>query len=398
MNDIENRLYSAFIKDFGRAPEILEFAPGRVNLIGEHIDYNGGRVLPCSLSIGTYAAASKSEDGVIRLASVDMEGEACECGMDELKALPCEPAAFEGFGWAAYPLGVAKKLTEKGFLLGGFEMTVCGNLPRGSGLSSSASLEVLTCAVLRDLFGLSLDGVTASLVSLEAERDCAGVNCGIMDQFVCANGRKNAALLLDTNTLEYGYFPFDLGDYRLLIMNTNKPRRLADSKYNERRSECESALGLIGKCFDPEKTSLCGLTPEEFDSVSRLLPEPLVRRARHAVSENRRVTLAAEALKAGNARELGRLLDASHDSLRDDYEVTGRELDSIVNAARKQEGVLGARMTGAGFGGCAIALVSRECAEAAKAGITALYKAETGYDCEIYAVETGDSPFGRETR
>lgn len=396
MNTIEQKLYNAFIEMTGKAPEILEFAPGRVNLIGEHIDYNGGRVMPCSLSIGTYAAASKRKDSVIRLSSVDIEGSEVVCGYSELEALPSSPSSFFGFGWAAYPLGVAKKLIERGFTLGGFEMTVGGNLPRGSGLSSSASLEILTCAVLRDLFGLTLDGVTASLVALGAERDCAGVNCGIMDQFVCANGRKNAALMLDTNTLEYGYFPFDLGENLLLIMNTNKPRRLADSKYNERRSECEAALELIGPRFSPQKKSLCELTPEEFDGVSDLLPEPLVRRARHAVYENARVAEAAKALEQGNAALLGRLLDASHDSLRDDYEVTGHELDSIVNAARKQEGVLGARMTGAGFGGCAIALVKREFAEKAEAGIADIYRAETGYDCDIYAVETGDSPFGKE--
>ncbi|MBO4849118.1 MAG: galactokinase [Clostridia bacterium] len=395
MDEFIREASSLFESRFGRAAELTAFAPGRVNLIGEHIDYNGGRVLPCSLSLGTYAAASPRGDGAIRLVSADMAEEIVSSA-DEIAALPCEPAAFSGFGWAAYPLGVARKLMERGYALGGFEMAVCGSLPRGSGLSSSASLEVLTCAVLKRLFDLGLGGVEASLVSLAAERDCAGVNCGIMDQFVCAMGRQDHALLLDTNTLDYGYIPFDLGENELLIMNTKKPRRLADSKYNERRAECEAALRAVGGLFDPPKSSLCELTPEEFDTVSHLLPEPLLRRARHAVTENRRVALAAEALEAGDVGRLGRLINASHDSLRDDYEVTGRELDSIVEAARSHPAVLGARMTGAGFGGCAIAIAPKAAAQEVIDLVAERYKQETGYDCEIYAAETGCAPFGEE--
>ncbi|MBO4562822.1 MAG: galactokinase [Clostridia bacterium] len=396
VNKYESEVCSVFEARFGHAPARTFFAPGRVNLIGEHIDYNGGRVMPCSLSLGTYAAASPRADGRIRLVSADMRGGVIEADIGAVSALECRPECFSGFGWAAYPLGVAAKLASRSHSIGGFEMAVCGSLPRGSGLSSSASLEVLTCAVLKELFGLTLDGVSASLLSLEAERDCAGVNCGIMDQFVCAMGRRGAAVLLDTHTLEYGYFPFDPGENVLLIMNTKKPRRLADSKYNERRAECEEALRLIGGLFEPQKTALCEITPEEFASVSAVLPEPLLRRARHAVTENRRTLEAAEALEAGDIARLGRLINASHDSLRDDYEVTGRALDTIVEAARSHPAVLGARMTGAGFGGCAIAIAERSAAEDVIAHVSALYRSRIGYDCEIYTAETGDAPFGKD--
>ena len=377
----------------GREPLITLFAPGRVNLIGEHIDYNGGRVMPCSLSVGTYGAASPRDDGVIRLVSADIPRSEVRTELGELFGLPFEPEAFARFGWAAYPLGVAAKLHARGYAVGGFEMAVCGSLPRGSGLSSSASLEVLSCAVLKRLFGLGLEGVEASVVSLEAERDCAGVNCGIMDQFVCAVGKRAHAVSLDTATLDFGYFPFDLGDCTLLIMNTRKPRRLADSKYNERRAECERAKELLGARLNRPLGGLCELSPEEFEEAKDALPEPILRRARHAVYENRRVLDAAAALERGDAEGFGRLLNASHDSLRYDYEVTGRELDSIVMAARAQEGVLGARMTGAGFGGCAVALVRKDRAEAVTAEVTRIYKKETGYDCEIFRAETADSPF-----
>ena len=397
MNEYALRASDLFKTCFRTNPEAVLFAPGRVNLIGEHIDYNGGRVMPCSLSLGTYAAAARRNDGVIRLVSVDMGGAVVETTSQELASLPCVPLSFARFGWAEYPLGVAAKLIENGFYIGGFEMAVCGDLPRGSGLSSSASLEVLTCAVLKELFFIRLTGEQAALVSLAAERDCAGVNCGIMDQFISANGRKDHAMLLDSHTLENEYLPFDLKDAALLIMNTKKPRRLADSKYNERRSECEEALRIIN-ANGLEKKCLCDIDEDEFASVEAILPEPLRRRARHAVTENVRTLLAADALREGDIAALGRLMNASHDSLKDDYEVTGKELDSIVYAARDPQGVLGARMTGAGFGGCAIAIVEKARAKEVIENVTARYKAETGLDCEIYAAETGESPFGKENR
>lgn len=385
----------AFETAFGRPAELDAFAPGRVNLIGEHIDYNGGRVMPCSLSVGTYGCAASREDGRIRLVSADLPASFAETSVEEIRKLPFEPESFRRFGWAAYPIGVAAKLAARGFAIGGFELSVCGSLPRGSGLSSSASLEVLTCSVLKRLFGLELDGVEASVVSLEAERDCAGVNCGIMDQFVCAVGRKDNAVSLDTSSLDYGYFPFDLGENTLLIMNTKKPRRLADSKYNERRAECEKAKELLSNELKRPLSGLCELTPGEFETAKDVLPEPLIRRARHAVYENFRVLDAADALAKGDIARFGRLLNDSHDSLRFDYEVTGRELDSIVSAARKEDGVLGARMTGAGFGGCAIALVKSGRADVVIADVAEKYKKETGYDCEIFKAETADAPFAR---
>ncbi|MBO4385022.1 MAG: galactokinase [Clostridia bacterium] len=393
MNEFYEKVKDCYNDYFDRTEEVFIFAPGRVNLIGEHIDYNGGKVLPCSLSVGTYGAASKRKDGRILLVSADFSGSYIETEADVIEELKDEPESFEAFGWAAYPLGVFKKLLMRGFKLGGFEMAVSGSLPRGSGLSSSASLEILTCAVLKKLFRLELDGVTASVLSVEAERDCAGVNCGIMDQFICAMGKKDKAILLDTSTLEYEYTPFILKDYTLLIMNTKKPRRLADSKYNERRAECEKAVSVIGKKLVPERKNLCDITPEEFDRVKELLKEPVIKRARHAVYENGRTLDAVRALQNGDIALFGKLIDASHDSLRDDYEVTGIELDTIVEAARAQKGVLGARMTGAGFGGCAIALVEKESAEEAKKNIERIYKEKIGYDCEIMKAETFDSPF-----
>lgn len=396
MNAYELKAKELFEANFGRAPERLFFAPGRVNLIGEHIDYNGGKVMPCSLSLGTYAAAAARDDGLIRLVSADIPGKIIELTADELRAAPHEPAAFRAYSWGAYPLGVFCKLSDRGFALGGFEMAVAGSLPRGSGLSSSASLEVLTCAVLKGLFGLGLSGVEAAKLSVSAERDCAGVNCGIMDQFICAVGLKSHALLLDTGTLEHRYFPFDLGGNVLLIMNTKKPRRLADSKYNERRAECEEALRLINEALPERIAHLCELDPAAFQAVSGVLPPVLLRRARHAVLENARTLEAAQALERGDIARLGELINASHDSLRDDYEVTGRELDSIVDAARAQEGVLGARMTGAGFGGCAIALADSARADEIIENVSRIYKAETGYTCEIYAAVTAQAPFGGE--
>lgn len=395
MNRFEQRAAALFEERFGYASREAFFAPGRVNLIGEHIDYNGGRVMPCSLSLGTYAAASPRGDGMIRLVSADA-GSSASIEVGELTALPLKPAAFRGFGWAAYPLGVAAQLIARGYGIGGFDMAVCGSLPRGSGLSSSASLEVLTCAVLRSFYAPELGGVEAARVSLAAERDCAGVNCGIMDQFVCAMGRRGAAILLDTATLEYGYFPFELGSCSLLIMNTKKPRRLADSKYNERRAECEEALRLINAHNGMNAASLCELSPEGFDSVSGCLPPLLLKRARHAVTENARTLQASAALIKGDMEAFGRLLNASHDSLRYDYEVTGSELDAMVTAARRQPGVLGARMTGAGFGGCAIALAPTGSVESIAEAIRAEYDRATGYCSEIYAAETGEAPFGKD--
>ena len=394
MNEYENRALGLMRDVFARKDARLFFAPGRVNLIGEHIDYNGGRVMPCSLSIGTYAAAAPRSDGRINLVSADMPGMRIEASIPELFELAHEPAAFCGFSWGAYPLGVCAKLREAGYDLGGFDMAVSGSLPRGSGLSSSASLEVLTCAVLKELFSLPLTGPEAARLSVSAERDCAGVNCGIMDQFICAVGRKDHALLLDTGTLEHRLIPFDMRGNVLLIMNTRKPRRLADSKYNERRAECEQALELLNAVLPERAEHLCDLTPEQFDEYASALPPVLYKRARHAVYENARVEIAAQALESGDIARLGELLNASHDSLRSDYEVTGRELDSIVDAARMQEGVLGARMTGAGFGGCAIALAESGRAEEISAEVSRIYKDETGYDCEILCAQTADAPFG----
>ncbi|MBQ1817537.1 MAG: galactokinase [Clostridia bacterium] len=393
MSSAANRAAALFKSEFGGEGRGF-FAPGRVNLIGEHIDYNGGRVMPCSLSIGTYAAARRA-DGRIRLVSADLPGQNAEVALDELSSLPLTPGAFRRFGWAAYPLGVAAQLIIRGYPVGGFDMAVCGDLPRGSGLSSSASLEVLTCAVLDGLYGPWLDGRQAAEVSLAAEHECAGVNCGIMDQFVCAAGVKGHALLLDTHTLDFEYEPFDLDGDVLLIMNTKKPRKLTDSKYNERRGECDEALAAINSVLETPRDALCAVTLGELDACRAVLTPVLFRRARHAVTENERTLAAAQALRRGDNAELGRLLTASHDSLRYDYEVTGEHLNAIVDAALMQEGVLGARMTGAGFGGCAIALCRADRAGDVSRETARVYLEKTGTECEIIPVQTGNSPFGR---
>lgn len=393
MSSAANRAAALFKSEFGGEGRGF-FAPGRVNLIGEHIDYNGGRVMPCSLSIGTYAAARRA-DGRIRLVSADLPGQNAEVALDELSSLPLTPGAFRRFGWAAYPLGVAAQLIIRGYPVGGFDMAVCGDLPRGSGLSSSASLEVLTCAVLDGLYGPWLDGRQAAEVSLAAEHECAGVNCGIMDQFVCAAGVKGHALLLDTHTLDFEYEPFDLDGDVLLIMNTKKPRKLTDSKYNERRGECDEALAAINSVLETPRDALCAVTLGELDACRAVLSPVLFRRARHAVTENERTLAAAQALRRGDNAELGRLLTASHDSLRYDYEVTGLHLDAIVDAALMQEGVLGARMTGAGFGGCAIALCRADRAGDVSRETARVYLEKTGIECEIIPVQTGSSPFGK---
>lgn len=396
MNETKKRSAEVFKKAFNKEPEITVFSPGRVNLIGEHIDYNGGKVLPCSLSIGTYGAASKENEGKIKLVSESFPESVYETDTETLRNMKDDPSSFGRFGWAAYALGAARKLMDRGFNIQGFSIAVSSDLPKGSGLSSSASIEVLTCAVLDRLFSLGLDGVTAAKVSLEAERDCVGVNCGIMDQFVCAMGRKDSAVLLDTSTLEYEYIPFELQGGKLLIMNTEKPRRLADSKYNERRAECGEAEEIINRRIDIKGKGLCGIDPGEFERVKSELYGSILKRARHAVTENQRTKDAVKALEKGDMPAFGKLLNASHDSLRNDYEVTGRELDTLVSAARAQKNVLGARMTGAGFGGCAIALVNGQFDDEAIENIEDIYKKEIGYDCSVFIAGTEDAPFSRK--
>ena len=379
------KLKSAFTKVFGVKENIqLFFSPGRVNLIGEHIDYNGGCVFPSAITYGTYAVVSPREDRLVRLYSGNFE----ECGVIEFNL--SDLSHTEDEHWSVYVKGVMEQFEKMGFeIKTGFDAYVYGTIPNGSGLSSSASLELLVSQILKELNGYEITMIDMVKLSQRAENDYVGVNCGIMDQFAIGMGKKDYAIKLNTNDLSYEYAEADLGDNSILIMNTNKKRELADSKYNERRGECYEALALLQTVADINY--LCDLSEEEFNRVSNVInKDVLYRRAKHAVTENERVKLATHALAAKDLKRFGQLLNQSHKSLRDDYEVTGKELDTIVELAWAQEGVLGARMTGAGFGGCAIALVQNDALETVKEAIAKGYKEKIGYDAQLYVATIGD--------
>lgn len=362
----------------------LYFAPGRVNLIGEHTDYNGGNVFPCALVIGTYGAAKKREDSLVRLYSDNFpEVGMIEFGIDDIHY-------EKEHDWANYPKGLIHTFKEKGLTFdSGFEIFFEGNIPHGAGLSSSASIEVLTAIILNDLFQFDLEMIEMVKLSQKAENQFVGVNSGIMDQFAVGMGKKDKAILLDTNTLEYRYANIRLKDSSIVIANTNKRRGLQDSKYNERRSECEEALRLFKSKFDI--SALGELTEEEFLANADMIEDRVIRkRAKHAVFENIRTLKAVEALEKENIGEFGRLMYASHDSLRDDYEVTGIELDTLVELARKHPGVIGSRMTGAGFGGCTVTIIKNENIDDFIENIGREYKEIIGYNADFYVVTIGD--------
>ena len=377
-------LYEQFQKVFGVGGEIKSFfSPGRVNLIGEHTDYNGGHVFPCSLSIGTYAIVRKRKDSLIRLYSMNFE----EKGVLEVDS---EDLTYEAeHDWANYPKGVVSIFKQSGYSVTGFDVLYYGNIPNGAGLSSSASIELATSVLLNELNGLAIDMVEMVKMSQRAENEFVGVNCGIMDQFAIGMGKENAAVLLDCNTLDYSYSPVQLENASLVIANTNKRRGLADSKYNERRSECERALSQLQDHLDIQ--ALGDLTIETFEANEHHITNPVDRkRARHAVSENVRTIEAAKQLKAGDIKAFGQLMNESHISLRDDYEVTGNELDALVEAAWSEEGVIGSRMTGAGFGGCTISIVENQFLESFRKNTAEVYKEKTGLSPEFYVVEIGN--------
>lgn len=386
---MKSELLKEFEKVFGAGGDYqVYFAPGRVNLIGEHTDYNGGHVFPCALTIGTYAVARKRNDGKLNLRFYSMNF--TELGVIESSVENLEKKKEDD--WANYPKGVIWTLQNKGFSVdSGMDILFYGNIPNASGLSSSASIEVLTGFVLKNLFGLEYSLTELALMSQFAENKFVGVNCGIMDQFAIAMGKKNNAIFLDTADLSYEYAPLDLGDAKIVIMNTNKKRGLGDSKYNERRSECETALADLQKVV-PIK-ALGELTEEQFEAHKSAIQNPIhALRAKHAVYENQRTIKAVKALKSKDISLLGQLMNASHISLQYDYEVTGKELDTVVEAAWKQEGVIGARMTGAGFGGCAVSIVKAASIDAFIKNVGEEYKEEIGYEASFYVVEIGDGP------
>ena len=380
------KLKDKFYEIYGEGSEPqLYFAPGRVNLIGEHTDYNGGHVFPCALTIGTYAIVRKREDRKMRFYSSNFKKLGIvEGSLDELKYK-------KEANWTNYPVGVVWAFLEKGYQVDkGFDMLLFGNIPNGSGLSSSASVEVVTGVALRDLFGFDdVSMIDIALYGQYSENNFNGVNCGIMDQFSIAMGKKDHAIFLDTSDLSYTYAPIQLKDEKIVIACSNKKRGLGDSKYNERRAECEEALAELQTKLSI--SSLGELTEKEFEANRDLIKsEVRQRRAKHAVYENRRTLKAVEALQAGNLEEFGKLMNASHVSLRDDYEVTGIELDTLVENAWEQEGVIGSRMTGAGFGGCTVSIVKTDCVDAFIENVGKAYLDKIGYAADFYVVEIGD--------
>ncbi len=383
---MQQQLVKKFQELFGDGGDIrFYFSPGRVNLIGEHTDYNGGHVFPCALTIGTYGVARKREDRKIRLYSVNFSKMGViETSLDDL-------VYRDSSGWTNYPKGIVWTFQEKGYPIEkGFDMLMYGNIPNGSGLSSSASVELLMGIILKDLFGYEdLTMINLALIGQYGENNFNGMNCGIMDQFAIAMGKKDHAIFLDTQNLQYEYAPIRMDGYKIVIAASNKKRRLTDSKYNERRAECEEALKDIQNV---KKIHALGeLTEEEFEQVKDTVKDPVCRkRAKHAVYENQRTIKAVKALKNNDLETFGKLMNASHVSLRDDYEVTGKELDALVEAAWKQEGVVGSRMTGAGFGGCTVSIVKEEAVDAFIKNVGEIYKKEIGYEADFYVVEIGD--------
>ncbi len=362
------------------------FAPGRVNLIGEHTDYNGGHVFPCALTIGTYGVVRKREDRVLRFYSTNFPHlGVLGCTLDDL--VP-DPAA----DWTNYPKGVMWAFEKKDMQIPfGMDILLSGNIPNGSGLSSSASVEVLTGFFLRDLFGFDVSNQELALIGQFSENQFNGVNCGIMDQFAIAMGKENSAIFLDTTDLSHEYAPIQLDGVKIVIACSNKKRGLGDSKYNERRSECEEALAELQQVVSVK--SLGELSEEAFEQYKGAIKsEVRMRRAKHAVYENQRTLKAVEALKAGDIVRFGELMNASHVSLRDDYEVTGVELDTLVEEALKIEGVIGSRMTGAGFGGCTVSIVKDGAVEDFIRSVGEAYQAKIGYAADFYVVEIGDGP------
>ena len=362
------------------------FAPGRVNLIGEHTDYNGGHVFPCALTIGTYGVARKREDNKLRFYSMNFE----QLGVIESSLEDLVPSREAD--WTNYPKGVMWAFGEKGMKVPfGMDLLLNGNIPNGSGLSSSASVEVLTGFILRDFFGFEVNNQDLAMIGHYAENHFNKVNCGIMDQFAIAMGKKDHAIFLDTADLSFEYAPIALKGAKIVIACSNKKRGLGDSKYNERRAECETALAELQQVVKVK--ALGDLDEAAFEKFASIIKSDVRRkRAKHAVYENQRTIRAVEALKANDVAEFGRLMNASHVSLRDDYEVTGIELDTLVEEAWKIDGVIGSRMTGAGFGGCTVSIVKDEAIDSFIEKVGAVYKEKIGYGADFYVVEIGDGP------
>jgi galactokinase len=382
---IINNLKTIFTNKYAPSDKNISvyFSPGRVNLIGEHTDYNGGYVFPCALSYGTYLLARDTEADVIKFASTNFDY------YNEISISKLSNKA--GNEWVNYPLGVIDEFRKKGVLITrGVELLFSGNIPDGAGLSSSASVETVTGIFINEKFGNNkLNKEELAKLCQRAENNFVGVNCGIMDQFAAMMGKKNHAIFLNCDTLEYELVPLSLSGFKLIISNTNKKRQLADSKYNERRGECDQAVSYLNKIRPLRNLGELKLT--EFEELSANIPdETVIKRARHVVSEDQRCLDAVKALKNNDMVKFGELMNGSHDSLRNDYEVTGYELDSLVDEARKINGVIGSRMTGAGFGGCTVSLVNKRSIDKFITDVGIGYKNKTGLNADFYVADVGD--------
>lgn len=383
---MKKKLFDMFAELFGDSEGArFYFSPGRVNLIGEHTDYNGGHVFPCALTLGTYGAARKREDNKIHLYSMNLDSfGVVEASLDDL-------TNKKKYNWANYPLGVVWAFKEKGHTItSGFDMVIWGNIPNGSGLSSSASLEVLTGVILTDLFEIKdLSMTDLALIGQYSENNFNGCNCGIMDQFAVAMGKKDHAIFLDTSDLSYEYAPCVLDGAKIVITNSKVKHSLVDSAYNDRRNECAAALKALQSELDIQ--ALGDLTPEEFEAHKSLIKDEIqLQRAKHAVYENQRTIDAVTALKAGDIESFGKLMNQSHISLRDDYGVSCEEIDILVDLAWKIPGVLGSRITGGGFGGCTVSIVKDESIDTFIETIGKTYLEKVGHEAEFYTVDIGD--------
>ena len=383
---MKKKLFDMFAELFGDSEGArFYFSPGRVNLIGEHTDYNGGHVFPCALTLGTYGAARKREDNKIHLYSMNLDSfGVVEASLDDL-------TNKKEYNWANYPLGVVWAFKEKGHTItSGFDMVIWGNIPNGSGLSSSASLEVLTGVILTDLFEIKDFSMTdLALIGQYSENNFNGCNCGIMDQFAVAMGKKDHAIFLDTSDLSYEYAPCVLDGAKIVITNSKVKHSLVDSAYNDRRNECAAALKALQSELDIQ--ALGDLTPEEFEAHKSLIKDEIqLQRAKHAVYENQRTIDAVTALKAGDIESFGKLMNQSHISLRDDYDVSCEEIDILVDLAWKIPGVLGSRITGGGFGGCTVSIVKDESIDTFIDTIGKTYLEKVGHEAEFYTVDIGD--------
>ena len=383
---MKQKLFDKFAELFGTPDGAhFYFSPGRVNLIGEHTDYNGGHVFPCALTMGTYGAARKRDDRMIHFYSMNLDRfGVVEASLDDL-------TNKNEYNWANYPLGVVWAFAEKGYNLDtGFDMVIWGNIPNGSGLSSSASLEVLTGVILTDLYGITdLSMTDLALIGQYSENNFNGCNCGIMDQFAVAMGKKDNAIFLDTNTMKYEYAPIHLEDAKIVITNSKVKHSLVDSAYNNRRQECTDALAALKTKLDIN--ALGDLTPDEFEANKGLITDPVqLKRAKHAVYENQRTIDAVAALRDGDINKFGQLMNQSHISLRDDYEVSCEEIDILVDLAWTIPGVIGSRITGGGFGGCTVSIVKNDAVDTFINDIGKTYKEKVGHEAEFYTVDIGD--------